>query len=273
MSRHVPARAIWAQELDPAAISDSEPRPADQGLPPAQPRRTARLIGPEGIYEQIKSMAMTYRFRPGERLNEIELAKQLAVSRTPVREALSRLVTEGYLTHTANKGFSARPLDAKQVYDLYELRSMMESSAVALACERASDDELAALEEGVRTVQRDSRVEAASDYSHALEHLRVDENFHETIARLGRNGEYLRLLQNINGRIHYVRWIDMQNGRRRHTQSEHLQIARAIRQRDAQAAAGLIRNHISRRLDQIVDVIKAGYAEIYTRDVPPTPNT
>lgn len=251
----------------------SNPATDNAGASPVKVRRAVRLAGPEGIYEQIKSMAMTYHFRPGERLNEIELAKVLNVSRTPVREALNRLVTEGYLTHAVNKGFSARPLDAKQVYDLYELRCLMESSAVRLTCERATDEELAALEASVRSSQRSSHADRAGDYSHALEHLRVDEAFHETIARLGRNGEYLSWLQNINGRIHYVRWIDMQNGRRRHTQTEHLEIARAIRRRDAAAAAELIRNHIARRLDQIVDVIKAGYAEIYTRDALPTQHT
>ncbi len=71
-------------------------------------------IGPfrsaDRVYDAIKSMAITYGFRPGERINEVDLARQLDVSRTPLREALNRLVTEGFLTTRLNKGFFARTL-------------------------------------------------------------------------------------------------------------------------------------------------------------------
>jgi DNA-binding GntR family transcriptional regulator len=67
------------------------------------------------VYGQLKSMAMQYRFRPGERLNEVEIAKQLGVSRTPLREALNRLETEGFLTSTLGKGFYCREIDPKEI--------------------------------------------------------------------------------------------------------------------------------------------------------------
>ena len=60
------------------------------------------------VYEQLKAMAVSYEFKPGERLNEGELAKRLGVSRTPLREALNRLNTEGFLRFTPGKGFFCR---------------------------------------------------------------------------------------------------------------------------------------------------------------------
>jgi DNA-binding GntR family transcriptional regulator len=60
----------------------------------------------------------------------------------------------------------------------------------------------------------------------------------------------------------------MQQGRRRHTQAEHLAVVDALCARDAAGASELLRRHIARRLDQIIDVIKAGFGEIYTRDRP-----
>lgn len=212
------------------------------------------------VYETVKNMAITYQFRPGERINEIELSKALDVSRTPLREALNRLVTEGFLTSEPNKGFYCRPLDAQQVFDLYEFRCALEVVNVRLACERASDEEL----RGIEGFVHESKDE--TDDLQAIRLLRLDEQFHERIALLSHNEECARMLRSVNSRIHFVRWIDMQKGRRVHTQAEHLEIVRALRLRDVDLSTTLLRDHISRRLDQVVDVIRAGFGEIYTRE-------
>jgi DNA-binding GntR family transcriptional regulator len=210
------------------------------------------------VYDRVKSMAVTYQIRPGERLNEVEFGRKLAVSRTPLREAFNRLVTEGFLTVSPNKGFFARPLDAKDIFDYYEMRAALEAFSIRLACERAHDDELAELEKFVL----ESRDEA--DDQKATKLLQLDETFHERIAELSRNSEILRSLKAVNGKIHFVRWIDMQ-GRRSVTQGEHLKIVRALKKRKADLVSELMTAHISRRLDQIVEVIKTGFAEIYMR--------
>jgi DNA-binding GntR family transcriptional regulator len=216
--------------------------------------------GAELIYERLKAMAMTFAIRPGERVNEVELARALNVSRTPLREALNRLMVDGFLTRAPNRGFVGRPLDAKQVYDLFELRRALEAATVRIACERAGDDELAELERFVRASRdRPEDADAASL-------LALDEGFHERIAELTRNQEMLRALKAINARIHYVRWIGMREGRRKVTQQEHLRIVKALRARDAARAARLIEDHIALRLDQIVDMIRVGFAEIYMRE-------
>lgn len=219
--------------------------------------RTRPARGAEQIYERLKSMAITFVIRPGQRVNEVELSKALKVSRTPLREALNRLMVEGFLTRAPNKGFTGRLLDAKQIFDLYELRRALEASIVRIACERATDEELVELERFVKgSIDRREKTNAASL-------LALDEEFHERVSRLTRNHEMTHLLKAINARIHYVRWLDMQ---KRHTQQDHLRIVRALKARDAGKAAGLVDGHISRRLDQIVDVIRMGFAEIYMRD-------
>ena len=219
------------------------------------PVRAAR--GAEQIYDRIKSMAITFAIRPGERVNEVELAKALNVSRTPLREVLNRLMVEGFLTRAPNKGFSGRPLDAKQIFDLYELRRALEASVVRIACERAKDEELVELEGFVKgSIDRRERANASNL-------LALDEEFHERVAGLTRNHEMVKLLKAINSRIHFVRWLDMQ---KRHTQQDHLRIVKALKARDSAKAVGLVESHISRRLDQIVDVIRMGFAEIYMRD-------
>jgi DNA-binding GntR family transcriptional regulator len=213
--------------------------------------------GPEQIYERIKGMAITFAIRPGQRVNEVELSKALNVSRTPLREALNRLMVEGFLTRAPNKGFSGRLLDAKQIFDLYELRRALETSMVRIACERATAEELVELE---RFVKSSIARRAAADTGSLLA---LDEQFHERLSALTHNLEMINLLKAINARIHFVRWLDMQ---RHYSQQDHLRIVKALKARDADKAATLVESHITRRLDQIVEVIRLGFAEIYMRD-------
>ncbi len=220
-----------------------------------RPRPQANLA--ERAYEQLRAMAITYQFRPLERLAEADLVKRLKVSRTPIREALNRLVTEGFLVFTPNRGFQCRPLDAKEIFDLYEVRRSLETTAVRLAAERATDEELEAL----ATFLKASR--AAPDDASVVELVGLDEAFHERIALLSRNAELLHILRNINARIRFCRWIDMENGRRAATQTEHAEVLAALTARDADRCQVIMNGHITRRLDQIVDVIREGYARIY----------
>src|SRR5579885_2668705 len=93
----------------------------------------------ERIYKLVKARAIAFAFRPGERLNEVALAREFNVSRTPLREALNRLVAEEFLTWQPRRGYVVRKLDSKEVFDLYELRAALEVTAAKLACERATD--------------------------------------------------------------------------------------------------------------------------------------
>ena len=221
--------------------------------------RVQTLRSAERVYKQVKSMAVTYPLRPGERVNEVDLARQLGVSRTPLREALNRLASEGFLHATQNRGYHVRSLEPHQVLTIYEYRAAVEAGALRLAAARASDAELDVL---AAFAARSS--DEPDDDRHALKLLDLDEKFHEGLAALSGNDEFLRSIRAINERIRFVRWIDMQNGRRAGTQAEHMQIIDLLRARDADAAGKLLHTHIERRLDQIVDVIRASFAEIYT---------
>src|SRR3546814_5999594 len=109
-------------------------------------------------------MARVYRVRPGQRRNEGGLARELEISRTPLREAMHRLVSEGLLALISGRGFFARPLEVKEVFDLYEARLGLEIAIVQLACERATDEWLAAME-----VYIDDSVQAQA--SAPIEHI------------------------------------------------------------------------------------------------------
>lgn len=210
------------------------------------------------IYEQLKQMAMNYKFRPGEPLNEVELAASFEVSRTPLREVLNRLVAEGLLDFVPRKGFSCKPLDTKRVFDLYEIRCGLEMMSARLATERATDEELQNLLQFWKQTAK-----SFCDLT-PLECARCDEQFHEQLAQLSRNTELLHTLQNINARAHYLRLISMeQELYRRNTSAEHYLILQAICDRNPEAAATCMSAHVTLRQEQLVEVIKEGVARLY----------
>jgi DNA-binding GntR family transcriptional regulator len=209
------------------------------------------------VYEQLKAMAISYEFKPGERLNEGDIAKRLGVSRTPLREALNRLNTEGFLRFAPGKGFFCRELDAHEIFDLYELRKSLEVAAARLAIRRAKDADIDALLGFLDATGPDPGERTA------VELVELDEAFHERLMAMSNNAEMLRVLRNVNARIRFVRWIDMDRLNRSNTQAEHRAAVLAVKARDEEACISVLEKHIDRRLDQITSAIKEGYAHIY----------
>lgn len=209
------------------------------------------------IYRVVKARAIAFQLRPGERLNEVALARELNVSRTPLREALNRLVAEEFLRWLPRRGYLVRELDSKEVFDLYEFRAALEVSAAMLACERATDDELEELSKFVESRSKNA------DETDTLRVVGLDEEFHERLVALSGNQEMVRVLRNVNARIRFVRWVDMEKGRRAITQGEHAAVLAALKKRDKTGVARCLSDHITHRLDQITEVIGEGYLRIY----------
>lgn len=211
-------------------------------------------------YNTVKDMAIGFQFLPNSRINEAELSTELGVSRTPLREALHRLDAEGHVRLIPGQGFFSRTLEPRDVFNLYELRSTIESKTVELAVTRATPEELAELkqfledtgpEEGGRSVE---------------ELVALDEHFHEGVARLTRNSELLKVLHNVNERVRFFRWVNMGSERRPVTQGEHAAILQAISDGETELAVTLMQNHVCKRMDQIIECIKEGLARIYLED-------
>jgi DNA-binding GntR family transcriptional regulator len=137
------------------------------------------------------------------------------------------------------------------------MRQAIEVSSVRHAAARASDD-------GLREVDEFLSISAGCSETPQVDRLvRFDEEFHERIVKLSGNREMLTCLLNINDRIRFFRWVDMESGRRRNTQDEHRQVLVALQARDGDAAATIMHAHIARRRDQIVAQVREGYARIY----------
>lgn len=217
-------------------------------------------------YERLREMTVAFEFKPEARLNESALAQTLGVSRTPLREALNRLVAEGFMTFITGRGFFCRALSPARISDLYEARLAIECEAARRAVERASDPEIAAL-----SAYLDETEPAYTNHQDITRLLEMDEEFHCRLVDLADNAEMRRILDNLNGRIRYVRLINLEMLRTAPKDNAgqmyaHRQIVTAIAARDTEAAVAMVRNHIERRREQTAEVVRAAYLKLYVPD-------
>ncbi|HBU14763.1 MAG TPA: GntR family transcriptional regulator [Gemmobacter sp.] len=205
--------------------------------PPEPVRRAADSS--DRAYRALRQALVDFRFHPGERIREARIAAEMELSRTPVREALNRLASEGFVTLVPNRGFFVRALDIDDLLDIHELRAIVESAAFARMCRRAEDAQIAALAEYWQSVQP---VYAAHDADAILE---ADEGFHMMIAKASGNSEILALLPMINARIRFIRRILIDHARHDDDLvADHAQIVAAALARDAEGGAALMKSHI-----------------------------
>ena len=234
------------RRLRTAAIAMVNGRRTTKGLP-------LELVSDSSVdrvYEQLRTMTIDYEIKPGERLNEGELARSLGVSRTPLREALNRLNIEGLLRFVPGKGFFCRDLDVKEVFSLYELRHAIEVAALRLSIVRAKNEDI-----DVLLAFLDATGPEPADRT-TDELVELDEKFHERLMKMSGNDEMVRVLRNVNARIRLVRWIDMNRADRKVTQSEHRALLMALKARDEITCVELLEKHITRRLDQITSALR-----------------
>lgn len=206
---------------------------------------------------QLRRMAADFEIKPEERIVEGEMAARLSVSRTPLREALNRLVSEGYLTNTGGRGFFCRALTPERILDLYEARAAIECEALRHAIKRASDTDIAALL---------AQLDAADQNADRLALLEMDEAFHIGLTKLSGNAELERLLSNINGRIRYVRMIGVNASDGVPAQlAAHRGILEAVQARDVEDALAALRGHIELRKEDATQAVRDAFSEIYVR--------
>lgn len=206
------------------------------------PRRAADSS--DRAYAMLREALIGFRFAPGERIRELRIAEELDLSRSPVREALNRLASEGFVTLLPNRGFVARAFDPDDLLNLYDLRAVLETAAFERMCRRADDAELAALARFWAGVQH---VYAAHD-ADAI--LAADEQFHLMIARASGNTEIVELLETINARLRFVRRVLIAHARHdADLVQSHEQLVAAALKRDTATGLALMKSHIALTFD------------------------
>lgn len=195
----------------------------------------------ERIYAQLKDDIFEFRLLPGDRFSEGEIADRMAVSRTPVRQALYRLEREGYLEVYFRSGWQVRPFDFTHFEELYEVRILLELEAVRRLCARAEGE----LPEPLAELRRIWMVPPADRLQDGRTVSRLDEAFHCQLVEAAGNREMARLHAEVSEKIRIIRRLDFTKVPRVEiTYEEHARILGAILSRRCEEAQLLLRSHI-----------------------------
>lgn len=191
------------------------------------------------VFDALKEAILTGRLKPGERLMEVQLAEEMGVSRTPVREAIRKLELEGLVVMVPRKGAYVSDLSLKDAAEVFEIRSSLEGLAAALAAERITDEEIKALDKVICDIIE------AREKGDTETIIKKDMEFHQILFNASRNKRLAQIINNLKEQIDRFRIQSFTNPvRSQSVLSEHKAILSAIKQGDAENAEKLAKAHI-----------------------------
>ena len=193
------------------------------------------------VFETLRDAIITQVLKPGERLMEIQLADEMGVSRTPVREAIRKLELEGLVVMVPRKGAYVAGVSMKDIHEVYEVRSALEMLAVTLAAERITEEELDALE---RQVLRESEEEDKPNKGDLDSIIYIDSSFHDIIYQAAHNQRLVQFINILQEQLRFRAASLSTPGRSKTALEEHKKIVEALSERNGELAAQLAREHI-----------------------------
>jgi DNA-binding GntR family transcriptional regulator len=198
--------------------------------------------------ELIRQAIVDGRLPPGRRLKEEELARELGISRTPVREALLMLNAEGLVDAAPNRGAAVRSHSAEDLDDLYQLRALLEGYSTRRAATRLSDEEIRTLRESCGRFE--GLLEDGADMNELVQENLV---FHQTILEGSGSVRLVTMVrQVIELPLVYRSYVWYSAAQQRISAHYHSQITRALEARDAERAELVMKEHIFEARDLLL---------------------
>lgn len=191
------------------------------------------------IFEKLQQAIFSGKIKSGERITEKEIAKELSVSRTPVREALYRLASTGVIKIIPHRGFLISKWSSKEIKDVIELRIALEVFAVKLAIQRILPSEISELKVLVAKMEKAVKKEDMMKASH------LNSLFHDGIILASKNKELFEVMEPIKNKIYHFRIISISTPNRlKKSLKEHEEILNALINKDDELAQKLMAQHI-----------------------------
>lgn len=205
------------------------------------------------VYDYLRGEILTGRFAPGQRLNLEELVEQLKISKMPVKEAIGRLAVDGLLDVQAQRGTFVSRVDPRELQETFAVRCALEVLAGELAVERIKKADLEKLSKLI------AEMEQSTSQTDVGRHLELNFQFHGLLVELSDNRKLIEMYHRLRtpiqiAGIHYrsETWV----ARVAQEQKEHRAILRALQQKDAEAVARAIREHLKRGGTSLLDDVK-----------------
>lgn len=205
------------------------------------------------VVSRLRHILTEGEIAPGARIPERDLCVSLAISRTPLREALKVLAAEGLVVLLPNRGSRAAKLTQNDVKELFEVCEALEATAGELACPRISDEQLSRI--------ADLQTEMVGHYRarDLLAYYRCNRQIHEAIVRAADNAVLASFYESVAGRIRRARFITPMSAEHwALAVREHDAILNALQRRDGSGLAHILRTHLRRKREEVV---LAGFAE------------
>ncbi|VXB96339.1 GntR family transcriptional regulator [Arthrobacter sp. 9V] len=211
-----------------------------------QPRNTGAHV----VYGELKRRILSLELKPGERIYEPAMAAALQVSRTPLREAIRRLISESLLEQQATGGVMVPVLDETAISELYDVRAALESLMAREACANATE---ADLEELRGIVARNAALVEFAD-----EAMKYGVALHAAIARIAGNSWARRFHDQISSQVERYRYFTNNAPERRdEALANHRLLVEAIASKDAEKAAKVAFDHVIGARDETLRVISS----------------
>ena len=194
------------------------------------------------IYARLKQDIFDFCLLPGDRITENHIAERMGASRTPVREALLRLQRESYVDVLFRNGWQVKPFDFRYFEELYDIRIVLECSAVDRLCQRTLDT---ATQAALQQLKQQWSLPPAERIAEGPATCAMDETFHGQLVAAAGNREMARIHQDLTERLRIVRRLDFtQPTRIDATYDEHMAIIQAIEEGRGADARQHLQQHI-----------------------------
>ncbi|MBP7331455.1 MAG: putative HTH-type transcriptional regulator YdfH [Firmicutes bacterium ADurb.Bin373] len=202
----------------------------------------------ELVFDSLRKAIILGKLKPGERLMEIQLAEEMGVSRTPVREAIRKLELEGFVVMVPRRGAYVAGVSVKDIADVFEVRSALEGLAAGLAAERITEEEMEELEKVIHLISGEEDI---------LTVYKKDNEFHELIYKASRNHRLTQIITNLSEQINRFRLTSLSvPGRLKIAVDEHKKIIEAISERNVDLAHKLASEHMENAEQNLINAIR-----------------
>jgi DNA-binding GntR family transcriptional regulator len=206
----------------------------------------------EEVADQLRQRIFDGELAPGAFLDEVQLAQELSISRTPLREALKVLTAEGLVRHEPRRGCFVAEVTEQDLDEIFPVIALLEGRCAYEAAQNASEADLQALEELHARLARHAKARRVNDYYAA--------NFaiHEAIITLADNRWLAQVITDLRKIVKLARLQQLHApGRLEQSLSEHLAVFAALKARDAEGAEAAMRTHLTRQRGALREVARA----------------
>jgi DNA-binding GntR family transcriptional regulator len=205
----------------------------------------------EQAYDVLKTMILTGKLERGRLYNEMKWAQQLGVSRTPVREALLELSSEGMIDFLPNKGVMIREITTKQVKEVFEIRQIIEGYVTQAIGKGLTASDVKKLDSLIKR----QKEQAGKNDNEAF--IETDRDFHVFLASRMDNQRLESILQNLRDQIHLMGIYALMNrGRTEQVLAEHIEILTALKEGNAKKAQKAMIRHLKNTEMTLLDMIR-----------------